>query len=608
MSVTLFKAVSSTPAASSPAQQPWPAMSFDVSDLFYYYSAGHTPTGIQRVQQELCLELLRHEKASATLLVIYDRAIQKWRLVPGKWLLALLETARTFRPAARSWSEVYQELAVQLTTFPLKQFESGEWLVNVGASWSLASYFVQIRQLRRRGVRIGVFLHDCIPVRHPAYFEHFHAIEHSHWLAHVRECADLVICNSEATRNDYVDLVQPPPSQNLHICRLDAAWEDNASSPDAEIAVSELLSDLGAFEDDFVLAVGTIEPRKNHLTLVHVWDQLRHTHPENCPKLLCVGRIGWKSDAVIAQAKALGLLNHKIHFLSGLPDEVLQGLYRKCLFSMYVSYYEGWGLPITESLAAGKVCIAGSNSSLCEAGAGYAIHVDERSETSIHEAVARLIDNPTALVEANRRIRQEYRPRQWTQVLSEFTDILTDAAKSEPLSTALPVLDTNVLYQFGRPEPVKDFEKPKAAEVFCAGNMWHQPEAWGTWTSKELSEIAFRVKSEHERPALFLGLNAPPGGAAITVQLNGKQAVSFPHFTGKKIVRLSLEDVNSASDLQFTPVRLRISSSRVQNMREIANSQDSRMLGVGYLFVIAFDRTSIFERLEFMEKVVTNEI
>src|SRR6185503_6657660 len=109
MSVTLFTAVSSTPAAPSRAQQPWPPMSFDVSDLFYYYSAGHTPTGIQRVQQELCLELLRLEQASATQLVIYDRVIQKWRLVPGKWLVLLLETARSFRPTARSWNEVYQD-------------------------------------------------------------------------------------------------------------------------------------------------------------------------------------------------------------------------------------------------------------------------------------------------------------------------------------------------------------------------------------------------------------------------------------------------------------------------------------------------------------------
>lgn len=306
--------------------------------------------------------------------------------------------------------------------------------------------------------------------------------------------------------------------------------------------------------------------------------------------------------------RRLGLLNNKIHFLSGLSDEILQGLYRKCLFSMYISYYEGWGLPISESLAAGKVCIAGSNSSLPEAGAGHAIHVDERSETSIHEAVARLIDNPAALAEANRKVRQGYQPRRWADVLSEFADILADAATIERISEALPKLEMNVLYQFGRPEPVRDFDQPKTAEMFCLGHTWHQPESWGTWTNKEASEIGFLVSSVHQHPAIFLGLTSPPGGGSVVIYVNGRQVATLSQFVGKKIVRISLEDIAAPEAPEFVPVRLRVVASKVQNMREIAKSEDVRLLGAGYLFLIAFDRTSLFERLEFMEKVITNEI
>src|ERR1041385_1594318 len=150
-----------------------PRLSFEVSDLFYFYSTGNTVTGIQRVQQELCVQFAKQDHALCEF-VIYDRNVQKWRTVSKEWLLSLIEVARSFRPGGEAWSTVYDSYAKRAFTSPLKQFEPGEWLVNVGASWALASYFVQVRQLRRRGVRLAVFCHDLIPARHPAYFDHAH--------------------------------------------------------------------------------------------------------------------------------------------------------------------------------------------------------------------------------------------------------------------------------------------------------------------------------------------------------------------------------------------------------------------------------------------------
>src|SRR5436190_14436951 len=145
-------------------------LSYEVSDLFYYFVTGNTLTGIQRVQQELCLGFIESQSSALSALVVYDKSLQKWRTVQWDWFASLLKTARSFKAGGRLWDETYQSFATQLSSFPLKQFEAGEWLVNVGASWALPSYFIQVRQLRRRGVRFAVFLHDCIPARHPAYF------------------------------------------------------------------------------------------------------------------------------------------------------------------------------------------------------------------------------------------------------------------------------------------------------------------------------------------------------------------------------------------------------------------------------------------------------
>jgi glycosyltransferase involved in cell wall biosynthesis len=611
MSVTNIKTKQVISAAAPDPDQL--RMVFEVSDLFYYYGTGSTPTGIQRVQQELALELLQDSSGAAkTTLVIYDRSLQKWRLAPSEWFKGLVAAARSFRPGSRAWEETYLTFSNQLTAFPLKQFESGEWLVNVGASWALPSYFIQVRQVRRKGVRIAIFLHDCIPARHPAYFDTPHTVEYTYWLAQVRETADLVICNSESTRRDYLEIVKPASDEKVHVCRLDASWTtEREISAEADVAVSDLLADLGILDDDFVLSVGTIEPRKNHLTLVHVWDMLRNTHPNNCPKLLCVGRIGWKSDAVISQAKALGLLNSKIFFVGGLPDDVLAALYKKCLFTVYLSYYEGWGLPITESLASGKVCVAGSNSSLLEAGSGYALHVDERSETNIHDAIAQLLDDPSGLADATAKVREEYSQPTWSSVADALQRTIAGTGAEETASLALPQLEMATFYKFARSAPLQRFDRPEAAEIFCMGHVWHQPESWGTWTNKEVAELGFRISSAHTNPTIFLGLASPPGGASATIHRNGKLAVNVPPFTGRRVVRIPLQehpDEEPASGGPFIPVRLRIVSSRAQNMRDLEGSKDVRILAMGYAFIIGFDRNSIFERLEFMEKMLTNEL
>ena len=585
-----------------------PPIHFDVSDLIYYYALESTPTGIQRVQQELARALLSGN-ADGVEAVIYDSAIQKWRTLPNAWVLSLIAAASEFPGTNDAWKEIYQDFSGKLAGFALTQFESGEWLINVGASWSLPSYFVQVRQLRRRGVRFGVFLHDCIPVRHPAYFEYPHTIEHTYWLAQVNDSADLVICNSETTRNDFLELVKPRSVANVHVCKLDASWVENTSSPKSDIAAAELLSDFGIMDDDFVLCVGTIEPRKNHIALVHVWDKLRETHRAKCPKLLCVGRIGWKSEAVISQAKALGLADQQIIFTGALPDDILSVLYRNCLFSIYVSYYEGWGLPISESLHAGKVCIAGNNTALKEAGAGCAIHVDERSESAIHEAIARLVDDPSALNAAEEKVRQEYRARDWPTIGAQIKSLVSDFADDGAAPPAFPIMEVNTVYKFGRARPILNFDHPEAAEIFCVGHAWYQPEQWGCWTSKESAEIGFRINRSHLRPTVFIGMIPPPNGAELTVSVNGKPVRGSSRITGKKVLRLVLDEtVRTAGTGQYFPVRIRLTVNRTQNMRELPNTTDIRNLGAGYLFVACFDSNSIVERIEFLEKLLTDDL
>jgi glycosyltransferase involved in cell wall biosynthesis len=108
-----------------------------------------------------------------------------------------------------------------------------------------------------------------------------------------------------------------------------------------------------------VLFVSTSEIRKDHRLLVRVWRRLIARHgTEAVPALIFAGQIGWMVDDLLADLAASGHLGGKTEHKPGLSDEELDGAYRSCLFTVFPSLCEGWGLPIAESLAHGKFCVA----------------------------------------------------------------------------------------------------------------------------------------------------------------------------------------------------------------------------------------------------------
>jgi hypothetical protein len=91
--------------------------------------------------------------------------------------------------------------------------------------------------------------------------------------------------------------------------------------------------------------------------------------------------------------------------------------------------------------------------------------------------------------------------------------------------------------------------------------------------------------------------------------VDGKQVRAFTNVSSRKIIRLLLKaETNDSGTSLYVPVRLRTTASRVQNMREVASSQDDRQLGLGFLFLVGFDGNALLERLEFMERIVTGDL
>ena len=138
----------------------------------------------------------------------------------------------------------------------------------------------------------------------------------------------------------------------------------------------------------YIITVGTVQMRKNQLLTVRALAKLpRHIH------LVIVGRMEGKyADEVKAEIARLGL-NDRVHHLTGVPLADLPALYACAEVSAYTSRYEGFGLPVVESISVGTPVVACTGSCLEEAGGEGAVYVDPDDVDGCAAALAHLIDD-----------------------------------------------------------------------------------------------------------------------------------------------------------------------------------------------------------------------
>jgi len=174
------------------------------------------------------------------------------------------------------------------------------------------------------------------------------------------EAADHISADSEATRRDVIALlgVSPAKVTTVHLAANPVFAVDYAPE-----VVTATAAELGVGRG-FILAVGTLEPRKNLPLLLRAYHRLRDEARLSVP-LVLVGGKGWMYDEVFYTIDALGLGDHVRH-LSGVSDTQLAHLYRAAGALAFPSHYEGFGLPALEALHAGCPVVASDRGSLPE--------------------------------------------------------------------------------------------------------------------------------------------------------------------------------------------------------------------------------------------------
>ncbi|SHI89696.1 Glycosyltransferase involved in cell wall bisynthesis [Roseomonas rosea] len=456
------------------------SIAFDVSDLLLHFGGRRTVTGIQRVQASLVGAALNAGQDAAYL--AYDRDRAGWRAVPPDALSRLLASAAAGADTSDpDWILARDTVLDAAKSGPLHGFANGAMLVNLGNSWGIPDYFRGLRAAQRAaGIRYVPFLHDCVPLVMPEHCVRTLVQDYVRWFSAMGVHAHGVLCNSECTRADgrrFLDALLPGLDLSTEVVPLDADPRGNAAPDPSALEGTR----APRSPEPYVLFVATIESRKDHLTVFRAWLALLRRHgPGRIPRLVCVGAPGWHAEPAMNLLEGSPELARHVVLLHDISDGGLAALYRDCLFTVYNSHYEGWGLPVTESLAWGKVPVIPRHSALLESGGDAAVYVDPQSELDMAATVERLLFEPGALEQAAQAVAAR-RPRRWEAVLAQVQDALERFARLEtppaPERLALP-LGHHISLR--RADALKPDLTIALSDTVRDGPGWRPPEDWGT--------------------------------------------------------------------------------------------------------------------------------
>ncbi len=247
--------------------------------------------------------------------------------------------------------------------------------------------------IRRSGIRSVLTVHDLIFLVHPEYY---------HWLdvqiyrrkfhASLRE-ADRIVAISECTKRDIMRFGHVAEEKIEVVYQsCDVRFKSRVS----EATKAEVRS-RWQLPEHYILSVGTIEARKNLLIAVQALAAL----PAGI-HLVAVGRQTAYASHVLSWARSHGL-EHRLHLLSGVPNDDLQAIYQQAACFVYPSRYEGFGIPVIEAVQSGLPVVAATGSCLEETGGPDCLYVSPDDAEALAATVRQVMPGAAHREERIRR-------------------------------------------------------------------------------------------------------------------------------------------------------------------------------------------------------------
>ncbi len=508
---------------------------FDVSDLVFYIGEHDNLSGIQRVQCcviQAVMKYALHDLRDLRL-ISYDRELRAFRSIDQEKFLALIDDLAL--PKARRSVDFDVVAARHGRLFPQEPLAAfvrpGRTIVVLlGAAWVIPEYASLIVNLKRsHNARFAMLFHDFIPIYARETCDQGTAVVFREFVDQVLPIVDSAMCVSRSTERDlkrYCEESGFPVPPTL-VTQLGTSFDE--FFPRGTDTLQPHTKAQGA--DPFVLFVSTIEGRKNHNFMFKTWQALAERGID-VPRLVCVGRFGWRAQGFLTNLFETDFLGGRIELREDVSDEALNALYRDCLFTVFPSVYEGWGLPIGESLGHGKLCVLADNSSLPEVAGEFGCFIPIDDVDAAADIIAGLLENPDRLRAYEEAIAERFIPLRWEDVAGRVVKGCNAVQRSETPSKARPLVVPGSEYTLKKVRGgfddlvgralIESIEESYNAPIFggntraahrIAGllardDKWRPAEHWGSWALHERAGLQFALDPAclaDEREVVFYG-------------------------------------------------------------------------------------------------------
>jgi glycosyltransferase involved in cell wall biosynthesis len=327
----------------------------DISRLIGRAAKGRLPTGVDRV----CLAYVaRYGERS--------QAVLQW----GGWrrIAPYRESQELFSLVMEPGARFVRELAMVIAKACMPPWPSqdaqGRLYFNLGHSGLNQSGLQPwLQRTRQRPVYL---VHDLIPLTHPEYCRAGEGQRHRSRMEMLLRGGAGVVTNSHTTLQELQEFAQQlslvcPPAIAAPLGPAALQFDPNLPAP---------------LPKPYFVMLGTIEPRKNHLLLLHLWRQLVAEMGEHAPHLVIIGQRGWECENVVDLLERCGALHGFVHELSGCSDTDLAQYLGHAQALLFPSFAEGYGMPLVEALAVGTPAIASALRAFREAAGDVPEYLD----------------------------------------------------------------------------------------------------------------------------------------------------------------------------------------------------------------------------------------
>lgn len=283
--------------------------------------------------------------------------------------------------------------------------------------------FVQYNAPPLAPCRVVAAIHDISYEHLPETYRRRERFQMRLTIRHTAKKAAHVVACSEFSRQDLIETYQLPPEKITAI----------------PLAAPEFFKPVRDFEQinqirrkydlsgDFILGVGSIQPRKNLVRLIEAYSILVRRN-DATPPLVLVGKKAWLFEETLKAASAEDI-TELIRFTGFVPDEDLPALYTAAQFFVYPSFFEGFGLPPLEAMRCGTPVIAGNRTSIPEVVGDAGLLIDPFDTNAIANALEKLISDENLRAELSRKGLRRAEQFSWLETARRTLEVFEKAAK-----------------------------------------------------------------------------------------------------------------------------------------------------------------------------------